>query len=269
MKWSLMLILMVVSPLKSDEKGPVKPTKVLQLFSGRNLDGLTPWLRETKGEDTKNVFSVKDGVLHISGEGFGYLATKQEYRDYRTRIEFKWGKKTDGGKYVRNSGLLLNAVGPHGGANGTWMSCVELQLAQGCVGDLICIRGKDDKGEVIPVTLTSDIEVGPDKKPRWKEGGEQRVFTNRQLWWNNHDPDFKELLDTHGKNDVESALGEWTTVEAICEGSTITVIVNGKTVNKAYNVFPASGKVLLQSEGFELDVRKWEIGPARPASKTP
>jgi len=131
------------------------------------------------------------------------------------------------------------------------------------VGDLIVIRGKDADGKEIPVTLTSDVALGPDKRPRWKKGGEQRVFTKGQLWWNEHDPDFKELLDTRGKNDVESPLGEWTRVECLCEGDRITVIVNGTVVNKAYDVFPSSGKILLQSEGFELYVRTFELRPLK------
>jgi hypothetical protein len=258
-----LLLLFLASPVVAEEpkSAATKPTETIALFNGKNLDGFTTWLRDTKNEDPRKVFSVRDGVLHISGDGFGYAATTKEYRDYHLTVEFKWGKKTDGGKYVRNSGLLLNAIGPDGGANGTWMSCIELQLAQGCAGDLICIRGKNEKNESIPVQLTSDVVIGPDKKPRWKEGGEKRVFTNRQLWWNNHDPDFKELLDTYGKNDVESPLGEWTKVEAICDGKTITVLVNGKKVNRAYDVYPPAGKILLQSEGFELFIRKCEIGP--------
>jgi 3-keto-disaccharide hydrolase len=243
---------------------PVKPTETVALFNGKNLDGLTTWLRDTKKEDPRKVFSVQEGNLRLSGDGFGYAATVKEYRDYHVTLEFKWGKKTDGGKNVRNSGLLLNAIGPDGGAgNGTWMSCIECQLAQGCVGDLITIRGKDEKNQPIPVSISADVVMGPDKRPRWKEGGTKTVFTGRQLWWNNHDPDFKELLDTRGKNDVESPLGEWTKVESICEGKTITIIVNGKTVNKAYDVFPAAGKILVQTEGFELFVRKWEIGPIK------
>src|SRR6185312_9402547 len=79
--------------------------------------------------------------------GMGYLATQKAYRDYRLSLEFKWGKRTDGGKFVRNSGVLLHATGPDGGAGGTWMSSIECQLAQGCVGDLIVIRGKDARGE--------------------------------------------------------------------------------------------------------------------------
>ncbi|MGZ3336771.1 MAG: hypothetical protein ACXVBV_15690 [Isosphaeraceae bacterium] len=68
------------------------------------------------------------------------------YRDYHLIVEHKWGKRTDGGKFVRNSGILLHATGPDGGAGGTWMSLIECQLAQGCVGDLIPIRGKDEAG---------------------------------------------------------------------------------------------------------------------------
>ena len=164
---------------------------------------------------------------------------------------------------VRNSGVLLNGIGPEGGANGVWMSCIECQLAQGCVGDLIVIRGKDDKGKGIPVSLTSDVVLGPDKRPRWQKGGTRRVFTGGQLWWTRHDPDFKELLDTRGRHDVESPLGEWTRVECVCAGKTITVRVNDTIVNHAYDVFPAAGKILLQSEGFELFVRKFEIHPLK------
>ncbi len=243
---------------------PITPQEATPLFNGKNLDGLTPWLKDSKHEDPKRVFRVIDGQIHITGDGFGYLATEKAYKDYRVGIEYKWGKKTDGGKYVRNSGLLLHGTGPHGGANGTWMSCIECQLAQGCVGDLIVIRGKDAQGETILVSITSDVVIGPDKHPRWiAEGGTKTVFTNRQLWWNKHDPDYKELLDTRGKDDVESPLGEWTKVECVCDGSKITVIVNGTTVNKAYDVTPAAGKILLQVEGFELFVRKLELQPLK------
>ncbi|HEY3789545.1 MAG TPA: DUF1080 domain-containing protein, partial [Urbifossiella sp.] len=245
------------------DPNPITPTAVTSLFNGKDLSGLEVWLKESKREDPKKVFRVTDGQLHLSGDGFGYAATEKAYRDYRVVVEYKWGKKTDGGKYVRNSGLLLNAVGPHGGANGTWMSCIECQLAQGCTGDLIVIRGQNDAGKTIPVSLASDVELGPDKRPRWAPGGKKQVFTNRQLWWNKHDPDFKEFLDTRGKNDVESPLGEWTKIECICDKNTIMVFVNGTTVNKAYDVYPSAGRILMQCEGFELFVRKFEIGPLK------
>lgn len=247
--------------LAADE--PISPTETLPLFNGKDLSGFTTWLKESKRDDPKKVFRVTEGQLHLTGEGFGYLATEKSYKDFRVVLEYKWGKRTDGGKYVRNSGLLLHATGPDGSANGAWMSCIECQLAQGCVGDLIVIRGKNEKGEVIPVQLTSDVALGPDKRPRWKKGGMKTVFTNRQLWWNNHDPDFKEFLDTRGKNDVESMLGEWTMVECISSGGKLQISVNGTKVNEAYDVNPSAGKILVQVEGFELFVRKLEIGPSK------
>ncbi|MBN9121653.1 MAG: DUF1080 domain-containing protein [Planctomycetes bacterium] len=242
---------------------PIAPKEVTTLFNGKDLSGFTTWLKESQRADPKKVFRVTDGQIHITGDGFGYLATEKAYKDYRALIEYRWGKKTDGGKYVRNSGLLVHATGPDGGANGTWMSCVECQLAQGCCGDLIVIRGQDEKGGTIPVSITSDVVLGSDKRPRWKEGGEKTVFTNRQLWWNKHEAGFKELLDTYGKDDVESKLGEWTKVECVCDGNRLTVFVNGVKVNHAYDVTPAAGKILLQTEGFELFVRKFELHPLK------
>jgi hypothetical protein len=47
----------------------------------------------------------------------------------------------------------------------------------------------------------------------------------------------------------------------VCDGDGITVRVNGAIVNVAYDVRPSAGKILLQSEGFELYVRKFELHP--------
>ena len=64
-----------------------------------------------------------------------------------------------------------------------------------------------------------------------------------------------------GRWDVESPLGEWTREECICSGSRIRVLVNGQPVNECYDVSPAAGKILLQSEGFEIWFRKFELHP--------
>src|SRR5262249_51579092 len=52
---------------------PVPPKEVTPLFDGKTLTGLTPWLKDTKREDPNKVFRVTDGMIHITGEGFGYL----------------------------------------------------------------------------------------------------------------------------------------------------------------------------------------------------
>ena len=239
----------------------VQPQKVMQLFNGKDFEGLYHYHQETKYEDPRGVFSVQDGMIRMSGDGNGYVATKQAYKNYRLLVEYKWGARPEKAKYVRNSGILLHGVGPDGANSGGWMTTIECQLAQGCNGDFILIRGKDEQGQVIRNTITAEVELGPDKRPRWKPGGEKTVYSGRQFWWSKHDPTFKELIDTRGKDDVESPLGEWTRVECVCRNDRITVSINGVAVNECFDVKPAGGKILLQCEGFEIFFRKFELHP--------
>jgi hypothetical protein len=77
---------------------PITPKgDAIALFNGINLEGFYTWLVDTKHLDPRRVFSVTNGLIHISGDGLSYLATKQEYRDYRLVVEFKWGEKTGPG----------------------------------------------------------------------------------------------------------------------------------------------------------------------------
>lgn len=244
-------------------EGPVVPGKTLKPFEDNRLDEFTTWLKGSGRKDAKGVFSIRDKTLHISGVGAGYVATKTAYRDYRLTVEYKWGKKTDGSKYVRNSGVLVNAVGPDGGARGVWMTSIECQLAQGCEGDIIVIRGKDNAGKTIPATVTSNVRIANDKKTRWDPKGKPQKYRGRQFWWSKHQPFFKEFRDTRGKNDVASPLGKWTKVEIICRKDTITIKINGETVNRVYDVHPAGGKILLQNEGNEIYFRNLVIAPLK------
>jgi len=261
----LATIVVAASPVSADK--PITPTKVIKLAPGDSLENFYTWLKKTEYKDPQGVFGVSDGVIHVSGDDAGYLATKRAYRDYHLVMEFKWGKLKRPSKYVRNSGLLLHGVGPDGAAGGVWMASVECQLAQGCEGDFILIRGRDKQGNRISNTITSEIEIGADNRPRWKPGGEKRKYWGRQIWWNKHQVGFKELIDTRGKDDVASPLGEWTQVEAICDGDTITIKINGTTVNKCFDVKPAAGKILLQSEGYEIYFRNVELRPLKRESE--
>lgn len=239
----------------------IRPERgAVRLFNGRDLTGLYGWLEGSGRDDPRRVFSVVDGALRVSGEKRGYLATEKEYRDYRLTVEYRWGKETYGSKTVRNSGILLHAVGSDGNRS-PWMSSIECQVAQGCVGDLIVIRGKDADGSTVPVTITSDTVVASDGRTRWQRGGTRTVYSGRQFWWSKHEPGFKELLDTRGRDDLESPLGEWTRIECVCDRDRITIGVNGTAVNECYDVYPTAGKILLESEGFEIFFRNLELHP--------
>ena len=241
---------------------PIEPSeRVIRPFNGKDLSGFTTWLQQSGHADPQVDYSVQHGMIHIAGKGMGYLATVDSYKNYHFSIEYKWGKRADGSKNVANSGILLHAVGPDGNAKGIWMASVECQLAQGCEGDLIVIRGKGKDGEVIPVTITSDTVTASDGRTRWHRGGQKTVYSDRQFWWSKHEIGFQELLDTRGRDDVASPLGEWTKVECICEGSRITIKINGQTVNQCYDVYPTAGKILLENEKNEIYFRNLEIRP--------
>jgi hypothetical protein len=251
------------SSFADEAEQALRPEQTIALFNGRDLSGWTTWLKDTKREDPRKVFGVDDGLIHLSGDGDGYIATEKAYRDYQLHVEYRWGKFHKG-KFVRNSGVLLNAVGPDGGAGGAWPSCLECQLAQGCVGDLILIRGKDEQGKEIPVSVTAETALAPDgRRRRWHAGGEKVIFppARGQLWWRDHDWDFAEALDTRGRNDIESPVGDWTSIDVECHGSTISIQVNNKLVNQVTDVFPSTGRILLQTEGSEIYFRNVELRP--------
>lgn len=246
---------------------PIAPTQTVKLFNGKDLDGLYTWQKDTKRQDPKNVYTVVDGMIRVSGEGSGYIGTKQAYKDYHLIVEYKWGKhRTNLSKYVRNSGVLLHATGRDGAASGVWMSSIECQLAQGCEGDFILIRGKNKDGKRAERTISSETRIAPDGRTRWHQGGKTIVYSGRQMWWNKHDHEYKELLDTRGRWDVASPLGKWTKVEAICRGNRVTIKINGQTVNECFDVKPMAGKILLQNESYEVFFRRFEL---RPLEKTP
>ena len=253
-----LLVLVTVHTLRAGETVAVK--EPLRPFAG-DLSHFESWLKDSGREDPQRVFTLKDGVLHVSGEGRGYLATKDAYRDYHLSVEYKWGeRRSDKSKYVRNSGVLLHGTGEHGSA-GAWMTSIEVQLAQGCEGDLIVIAGKDAEGKAYPATITSDTRLDTDKRTRWDPQGKKTLYNGKQFWWNKHDPAFEELIDTRGKWDVASKFGEWTKVECICRADRITIKINDQTVNEAYDVKPSSGRILLQNEGYEVFFRNLVISP--------
>jgi len=54
-------------------------------------------------------------------------------------------------------------------------------------------------------------------------------------------------------------------VTALWAAGTLTIFVNGRRVNEAREVFPRSGRILLQCEGSEIFSRRVELRPAEPA----
>jgi hypothetical protein len=251
---------------------------VSALFNRTNLQGFYTFLVDTRYEDPRSVFSVTNGMIRISGEGLGYLATKQAYQNYSLVAEFKWGQSNwhwgDRVSKARDSGIFLHATGPDGNSHdgrGAFKAAIECQIMQGAVGDLLLILGTNSFGQLIAPTFTAEIAAQPDPDgwPYWAPGkGQSRTITRwGRLNWFNKSSNWKDTLGFRGSNDIESPESEWTHLECVCDSSRISVFVNGTLVNQASNVFPSRGQILLQCEGSEIFFRKLELHPLSKSAK--
>ncbi|HEX4129952.1 MAG TPA: DUF1080 domain-containing protein [Pirellulales bacterium] len=249
---------------ETDGDGAITPREVIHLFNRRDLSGWDTWLTDTKRDDPRQVFTVEDGLLKISGDGLGCVVTQQAYRDYRLVAEFKWGSRTWGRRKDRtkDSGMLVHCVGDYGNASGgAWMASIEAQIIEGGIGDFIVVGGTYPDGSTVPVSLTCEIEKDRDGESVWHRGGERKVFHSGRINWFGRDPDWADVLGFRGKQDVESPDGQWTTMEVICDGGRIANVVNGTVVNEGFDAFPSAGKIIVQTELAEIIFRKIDLLP--------
>ena len=227
-------------------------------FNGKDLTGFYPYLHGHGRDDPKQVFSVRDGLIDISGEEFGGLTTQGEFQNYHLITEWKWGERTWALRKdrARDSGILVHCVGADGAASGNWMESQECQIIEGGCGDFIIVGGRSKP------SLTCETRVGRDDHQLYFEKGGKSVTRNsaRYNWWG-RDPAWKDVLGFRGRRDVEKPAGEWNRMEVVCDGDTITTILNGYVVNIGTNSSLTKGKILFQSEGAEILFRKIEVRP--------
>jgi hypothetical protein len=50
-------------------------------------------------------------------------------------------------------------------------------------------------------------------------------------------------------------------MDVICDGDRIEIQVNGVKINEGFDAVPSAGKLLVQSEGAETFIRRWELWP--------
>jgi hypothetical protein len=226
-------------------------------FNGKDLDGFYTYLHDHKYADPNKVFTVRDGLLRISGEEFGGITTRGEFHDYHLIAEWKWGEQTWGARKssTRDSGILLHCVGPDGAASGHWMESHECQVIEGGCGDFIMVGGLERP------SLTCETRAGTGRELYYEKGGKSVTRNSGRYNWWGRDPNWKDVLGFRGARDVEKPAGEWNRMEVICDGDSITNIVNGYVVNVGTKSSLTKGKIILQSEGAEIFFRKFEIRP--------
>jgi hypothetical protein len=243
------------------------------LFNGKDLSGWESYVSyqpETNeynlkskhkprgiNHDPKQVFSVVDGLLRVSGEEWGGLTSRAEFENFHLKFEVKWGEKKwpPRADVMRDSGMLYFAVGPQGAQSEHWMRSHEFQIQEGDSGDYHSLDG-----------VTVSAHVGDANEGDWKfyryapELPLKQNIAARILKLGNY----------------EKPHGEWDTMEIITDGKTMIHKVNGHEVLRAFNSQqPHAGKLVplvrghlqIQSEGSEVFYRNIQIQPlTKPAA---
>lgn len=102
----------------------------IQLFNGKDLSNWSFYLKDPTVAPT-TVFTVQDGVIHIKGDPFGYMRTRDTYSDYKLHLEWRWPVE------ATNSGVFIHAQLP----DTIWIKTFECQLKAGNAGDFVCMNG--------------------------------------------------------------------------------------------------------------------------------
>jgi hypothetical protein len=257
---------------KKSPEGPAKQAAVspkdgvIRLFDGKTLGDCYTWLKDTKREDPRNVFTVEDGMIHVSGDGLGALVTNKKYRDYHLVLEYKFGERRwhKREQATRDSGVLIHSNGKDGGYQDTWMPSLECQIIEGGAGDFVPVPGVGEDGKLMPLTYTCNVSRDRDGEFVWDAKGEKKKFDRggyKRVNWYGRDPDWTDTRDFRGKQDVDSPHGKWTRMDVISDGGHIQTFVNGKKVNEAFDVSPDEGRIQLQTELAEIFFRRWELWP--------
>ena len=117
---------------KKDTDSKESATEKILLFNGKDLNNWVFHLKDPSFDASK-VFMVHNDVIHISGDPFGYMRTKDSWSDYTLHVEWRYPGEAS------NSGVFIHAQLP----DTIWPKSIECQLKAGSAGDFVCMGGSD------------------------------------------------------------------------------------------------------------------------------
>ena len=229
------------------------------LFNGRDLSGWYTFLQQHgRNADPDRIIAIDDGTIHLyrdTANGSrvvqGYIATEKQYGNYHLRLQYRWGEKKFEPRAAlpRDAGLYYHMVGE----DAVWPKGLQYQIQEGNTGDLLALYGLQADSWIDPATKDLKTRTFQDSKL----GGLPVVFGGDGISY-----------QTRG---VMNELAGWNTLEVIARGTSVTHVLNGKTVNRGENVRkvdannPAQvaavteGRIALEIEAAEIQYRNIEI----------
>ena len=151
----------------------ITPTNHIELFNAKDFTGWTFWMRSNA--DPAMAWTVTNGVIHCTGKPTGYLRTKQDYRDYKLTVEWRFVKvapKAD------NTGVLLHMQLP----DEVWPPCIQAQGKYSNQGDWILMAGAECKEHKGMDANTPVPKQGPsNEKPVGEWNNYEMVYSGNDV----------------------------------------------------------------------------------------
>jgi hypothetical protein len=207
MKPRIFVFLLIFASACHPASKPSDESKWISLFNGKDLSGWEIKIaHHPLNENFKDIFTVRDGVMHVSYEKldsfhgeFGHIFYNQKFSKYKLRLEYRFfGEQCPGGPEwaIRNSGAMLHCQSPESmGLDQSFPVSIEAQFLGGL-----------DTGErptLSVCTPGTDIDFLGQPAPNHCTGSSSKTFNGDQ----------------------------WVTAEMVVLGdSIIHHIVNGDTV---------------------------------------
>ena len=176
-------------------------------------------------------FTVRNGMLVSLGKPAGHLLTEKEYSNYRLEVEYRFAAKPG------NCGILVHASKLRN-LYGMYPQSIEVQMNHQHAGDFWCI---------VEDIKVKDMEKrrGPRKNWGITEGKARRI-----------------LNLTDGS---EKPVGMWNFMNIECRDNEIRVWVNGDLVNHGFDCTAKGGRLAIQAEGSEVEIRKIDLRSLKKA----
>lgn len=198
--------------------------------------------------DKTGVFTLvknsTQSILHVSGEIYGCLYTRQSFKNYHLKLKVKWGDK----KWIprlnepKDSGIIYHSNGEAGVDYWrSWMLGQEMQVMEGGCGDYWCIASSAGYIKTKKTPAKKDTMVyAPAGVKTFMGAGNNFVQQS---------------------HNYEKPNNDWNTLELICFGDKSLHILNGHVVMalsgssyKDGNTYKplTSGRLQIQSEAAEV-----------------
>lgn len=231
--------------------------------------------------DLTHIFTVKlvDGepVLHITGEIYGCIITRNSYSNYHFRAQFRWlGKKLAPRLDApRDTGVLYHSTGTNGAMWQAWKRSIEFQVCEGECGKLYGLGGATASvangydGYWKAVTEERKAREAAEKARRKAEKIKSPTAADNLPYQMSASRAAVQSPEGFKPDYHENPTGEWNDLDLYVIGDSSVHLINGKVVNILTRIGTKNatgaptpvlaGQIQIQSEAAECEYRRVEI----------